>query len=93
MSQTLHISEFSKKKVIKIKPVKIYKSPSKKKKSANIPNPNINIKVNVKQNLYDRFIPYGISQNLTCDPPSYSQTQNGEKYAENNFVLNTLKKK
>ena len=92
MSQTLHISEFSKKKVIKIKPVKIYKSPSKKKKSANIPNPNINIKVNVKQNLYDRFIPYGISQNLTCDPPSYSQTQNGEKYAENNFVLNTLKK-
>ena len=92
MSQTLHINEFSKKKVIKIKPVKIYKSPSKKKKSTNIPNPNINIKTNLKRNLYDRFIPYSISPNLNCDPPSYSQTQNGEKYAENKFVLNSLKK-
>ena len=90
MSQSLNINEFSKKKVIKIKPVKIYKSPSKKKRPVNIPN--INIKSNKKQNLYDRFIPYSISPNLNCDPPSYSQTQIGEKYLDYKFVQNSLKK-
>ena len=83
-------NDHSTKKVIKIKPVKIYKSPSKKKKSINIPN--INIKTTNKQSLYDRFIPYGISPNLNCDPPIYSQTQLKEKFQEDKFVQNSLKK-
>ena len=90
MSQYMLNNDLSTKKVIKIKPVKIYKSPSKKKKSINIPN--INIKTTNKQSLYDRFIPYGISPNLNCDPPIYSQTQLKEKYQEDKFVQNSLKK-
>ena len=90
MSQFTYNNDHSTKKVIKIKPVKIYKSPSKKKKSINIPN--INIKTTNKQNLYDRFIPYGISPNLNCDPPAYSQTQLKEKFQEDKFVQNSLKK-
>ena len=90
MSYSIRINEISKKKVIKIKPIKIYKSPSKKKKLANVPN--ININTNKKDNLYDRFIPYGISPNLNCDPPSYSQTKYAEKFSENKYVQNILKK-
>ena len=90
MSQYILNNDLSTKKVIKIKPVKIYKSPSKKKKSINIPN--INIKTTNKQSLYDRFIPYGISPNLNCDPPIYSQTQLKEKFQEDKFVQNSLKK-
>ena len=90
MSQYMLNNDHSTKKVIKIKPVKIYKSPSKKKKSINIPN--INIKTTNKQSLYDRFIPYGISPNLNCDPPIYSQTQLKEKFQEDKFVQNSLKK-
>ena len=90
MSYSIRINEISKKKVIKIKPIKIYKSPSKKKKLANVPN--INIKTSKKDNLYDRFIPYGISPNLNCDPPSYSQTKYAEKFSENKYVQNILKK-
>ena len=90
MLQCLNLNELSKKKVIKIKPVKIYKSPSKKKQSIKIPN--INIKTTNKQSLYDRFIPYSISPNFNCDPPAYSQNKNKEKYTENKFVQNPLKK-
>jgi len=90
MLQCLNLNELSKKKVIKIKPVKIYKSPSKKKQSIKIPN--INIKTTNKQSLYDRFIPYSISPNFNCDPPAYSQSKNKEKYTENKFVQNPLKK-
>ena len=90
MLHSLNLNEFSKKKIIKIKPVKIYKSPSKKKHSIKIPN--IHIKTTNKQNLYDRFIPYSISPNFSCDPPAYSQNKNKEKYSENKFVQNTLKK-
>ena len=90
MSQSLHINDISKKKLIRIKPVKIYKSPSKKKQSIKIPN--INIKTSYKKSLCDRFIPYGISPNLNCDPPTYSQTPVKEKYTENKFIQNSLKK-
>lgn len=90
MLHSLNINEFSKKKVIKIKPVKIYKSPSKKKQS--IKMPNINIKITNKQSLYDRFIPYSISPNFNCDPPAYFQNKSKEKYTENKYVQNSLKK-
>ncbi len=90
MSQSLHINDISKKKLIRIKPVKIYKSPSKKKQSIKIPN--INIKTSYKKSLCDRFIPYGISPNLNCDPPTYSQTPVKEKYTENKSIQNSLKK-
>ena len=90
MSQSLHINDISKKKIIRIKPVRIYKSPSKKKQSIKIPN--INIKTSNKKSMYDRFIPFGISPNLNCDPPTYSQTSIREKFPENKFIQNSLKK-
>lgn len=90
MSQVFGINCISKKKIIKIKPVKIYRSPSRKKLSINIPTLNIN--KTQKHNLYDRFIPYGISPNLNCDPPSYSQISSHEKFPENKFIPKTLKK-
>ena len=90
MSQAFGINCISKKKIIKIKPVKIYRSPSRKKLSINIPSLNIN--KTQKHNLYDRFIPYGISPNLNCDPPSYSQISAHEKFPENKFIPKTLKK-
>ena len=90
MSQVFGINCISKKKIIKIKPVKIYRSPSRKKLSINIPSLNIN--KTQKHNLYDRFIPYGISPNLNCDPPSYSQISSHEKFPENKFIPKTLKK-
>ena len=62
MSQSIQINDISKKKLIRIKPVKIYKSPSKKKQS--IKMPNLNIQTSYKKSLYDRFIPYSISPNL-----------------------------
>ena len=90
MSQAFGINCISKKKIIKIKPVKIYRSPSRKKLSINIPTLNIN--KTQKHNLYDRFIPYGISPNLNCDPPSYSQISSHEKFPENKFIPKTMKK-
>ena len=90
MSQILYVNDISKKKLIKIKPVKIYKSPSKKKLSINMPN--IKTNTNYKTNLYDRFIPYGISPNLNCDPPSFSLTPTIDKFPENKFIPNSMKK-
>ena len=90
MSQVFGINCISKKKIIKIKPVKIYRSPSRKKLSINIPSLNIN--KTQKHSLYDRFIPYGISPNLNCYPPSYSQISSHEKFPENKFIAKTLKK-
>ena len=62
MSLNSWTNDYPIKKLIKIKPERIYKSPVKKKLSITIPN--MKIASNPNQKLYDRFIPYGISQSL-----------------------------
>ena len=89
MSQISRINESPKKRSMKIRPEKIYKSPCKKKLSINIPK--MKLASNPKQKLYDRFIPYGISPSFNCDPPSYSSLSNG-KFSEKNYIPNTVKK-
>ena len=49
------------------------------------------IESNPKQKLYDRFIPYGISPNYNCDPPSYSPISHG-KFSEKKYIPNSIKK-
>ena len=44
-----------------------------------------------KKKLYDRFIPYGISPNYNCDPPSYSPISHG-KFSEKKYIPNSIKK-
>ena len=89
MSQNLSINEYPSKKIIKIRPERIYKSPCKKKLSINIPQ--MKIETNPKQKLYDRFIPYGISPSFNCDPPSYSPISYG-KFSEKKYIPNSIKK-
>ena len=89
MSQNLSINEYPSKKIIKIRPERIYKSPCKKKLSINIPH--MKIETNPKKKLYDRFIPYGISPNYNCDPPSYSPISHG-KFSEKKYIPNSIKK-
>lgn len=89
MSQNSHNNGYPIKRLIKIRPEKLYKSPTKKKLSINIPS--IKIESNPKQKLYDRFIPYGISPSFNCDPPSYSPISNG-KFSEKKYIPNTSKK-
>ena len=89
MSQNSHNNGYPIKRSIKIRPEKLYKSPTKKKLSINIPS--IKIESNPKQKLYDRFIPYGISPSFNCDPPSYSPISNG-KFSEKKYIPNTSKK-
>ena len=89
MSQNTSINEYPSKKIIKIRPERIYKSPCKKKLSINIPH--MKIETNPKKKLYDRFIPYGISPNYNCDPPSYSQISHG-KFSEKKYIPNSIKK-
>ena len=89
MSQISWTNEVPKKRSIKIKPEKIYKSPCKKKLSINIPK--MKLTSNPRQKLYDRFIPYGISPSFNCDPPSYSPISNG-KFTEKKYIPNTVKK-
>ena len=89
MSQISWTNEGPKKRIIKIRPEKIYKSPTKKKLSINIPK--MKLTTNPKQKLYDRFIPYGISPSFNCDPPSYSPISYG-KFSEKKYIPNTVKK-
>ena len=89
MSQNTSINEYPSKKIIKIRPERIYKSPCKKKLSINIPH--MKIETNPKKKLYDRFIPYGISPNYNCDPPSYSPISHG-KFSEKKYIPNSIKK-
>ena len=89
MSQISRINESPKKRSMKIRPEKIYKSPCKKKLSINIPK--MKLASNPKQKLYDRFIPYGISPSFNCDPPSYSPISKGQ-FSEKNYIPNTVKK-
>ena len=89
MSQNISINEYPSKKIIKIRPERIYKSPCKKKLSINIPQ--MKIETNPKQKLYDRFIPYGISPSFNCDPPSYSPISYG-KFSEKKYIPNSIKK-
>ena len=89
MSQNTSINEYPSKKIIKIRPERIYKSPCKKKLSINIHH--MKIETNPKKKLYDRFIPYGISPNYNCDPPSYSPISNG-KFSEKKYIPNSIKK-
>ena len=89
MSQISWTNEGPKKRIIKIRPEKIYKSPTKKKLSINIPK--MKLASNPKQKLYDRFIPYGISPSFNCDPPSYSPISYG-KFSEKKYIPNTVKK-
>ena len=89
MSQIPWTNESSKKRLMKIRPEKIYKSPCKKKLSINIPK--MKLASNPKQKLYDRFIPYGISPSFNCDPPSYSPISKGQ-FSEKNYIPNTVKK-
>ena len=89
MSQISWTNESSKKRLMKIRPEKIYKSPCKKKLSINIPK--MKLASNPKQKLYDRFIPYGISPNYNCDPPSYSPISHG-KFSEKKYIPNSIKK-
>ena len=89
MSQNSSINEYPSKKIIKIRPERIYKSPCKKKLSINIPH--MKIETNPKKKLYDRFIPYGISPNYNCDPPSYSPISHG-KFSEKKYIPNSIKK-
>ena len=89
MSQISWTNESSKKRLMKIRPEKIYKSPCKKKLSINIPK--MKLASNPKQKLYDRFIPYGISPSFNCDPPSYSPISKGQ-FSEKNYIPNTVKK-
>ena len=49
------------------------------------------IETNPKKKLYDRFIPYGISPNYNCDPPSYSPISHG-KFSEKKYIPNSIKK-
>ena len=89
MSLNSWTNDYPIKKLIKIKPERIYKSPVKKKLSITIPN--MKIASNPKQKLYDRFIPYGISPSFNCDPPSYSPILNG-KFSEKKYIPNAIKK-
>ena len=89
MSQNTRNNDYPVKRLIKIKPERIYKSPCKKKLSINIPT--IKLESNPKKKLYDRFIPYGISPSFNCDPPSYSPISQG-KFSEKKYIPNTLKK-
>ena len=89
MSLNSWTNDYPVKKLIKIKPERIYKSPVKKKLSINIPN--MKIASNPKQKLYDRFIPYGISPSFNCDPPSYSPISHG-KFHEKKYMPNSIKK-
>ena len=89
MSLNSWTNDYPIKKLIKIKPERIYKSPVKKKLSINIPN--MKIASNPKQKLYDRFIPYGISPSFNCDPPSYSPISHG-KFHEKKYMPNPTKK-
>ena len=89
MSQISYNNEYPIKRIVKIKPEKIYKSPCKKKLSIGIPK--MQIESNPKQKLYDRFIPYGISPSFNCDPPSYSPISHG-KFSEKKYIPNTVKK-
>ena len=89
MSQISDNIEYPIKRLIKIRPEKIYKSPTKKKLSIAIPK--MKFESNPKQKLYDRFIPYGISPSFNCDPPSYSSITSG-KFSEKKYIQNTVKK-
>ena len=89
MSQFSDNIEYPIKRLIKIRPEKIYKSPTKKKLSIAIPK--MKFESNAKQKLYDRFIPYGISPSFNCDPPSYSSITSG-KFSEKKYIQNTVKK-
>ena len=89
MSLNSWTNDYPVKKLIKIKPERICKSPVKKKLSINIPN--MKIASNPKQKLYDRFIPYGISPSFNCDPPSYSPISHG-KFHEKKYMPNSIKK-
>ena len=89
MSLNSWTNDYPVKKLIKIKPERIYKSPVKKKLSINIPN--MKIASNPKSKLYDRFIPYGISPSFNCDPPSYSPISHG-KFHEKKYMPNSIKK-
>ena len=89
MSQISCSDDYPVKRLIKIKPERIYKSPCKKKLSINIPK--MKLTTNPKQKLYDRFIPYGISPSFNCDPPSYSPISMG-KFSEKKYIPNTVKK-
>ena len=89
MSLNSWTNDYPIKKLIKIKPERIYKSPVKKKLSINIPN--MKIASNPKSKLYDRFIPYGISPSFNCDPPSYSPISHG-KFHEKKYMPNPTKK-
>ena len=89
MSQISCLDEYPIKRLIKIKPERVYKSPCKKKLSINIPK--MKLTTNPTQKLYDRFIPYGISPSFNCDPPSYSPISNG-KFSEKKYIPNTVKK-
>ena len=81
MSSLFHIND--KKNLSKIRPTHIYNSPVKKRNTVTFENN--------ETKLYDRFLPFGISPNLNCDPPSYSKYQDSNS-PDNQFKKNSSKK-
>ena len=81
MSSLFQIND--KKNMSKIRPTHIYTSPVKKRNEIAFKNNDTK--------LYDRFLPFGISPNLNCDPPSYSKYQDGNS-PDNQFKKNLSKK-